>query len=350
MTNRIFDRQLATRQGLASSILASAAERGRLAHAYLISGRALADKWLLARQLAAYLNCQMPDREANGSCLFRLSSFPAQAGAQAKGPESACTNCRWIAGDRHPQAFITLAGEETRSGKISVEKARLLSEELAKTCRFIRLVVVAEAGQDILHRPAANALLKTMEEPGAGCLFLLFAVHSEAVLPTVVSRCQVLPTVSPAAPGLWLEPGGQPCLEQPGDRLEQVEASPAGLSASEITALFEPAFSSRKALASANGVLRTLELSRRLEEMARSQLKPGLLVDLMVANEVQVLREEAARKPAVVLYLSRLLQLSEETKAQIEHFVPAKPALEAFALGWRQLIIKLSGEAYLGRL
>src|SRR5262249_46335007 len=105
-----------------------------------------------------------------------------------------CQNCRWIIKNEHPQAIISLSAEATsKSGKIPVEKARSIGEELTKTSPYIRVVVIADADQDSFHRPAANALLKTIEEPRTASIFLLFADAVELVLPTVVSRTQVIP-------------------------------------------------------------------------------------------------------------------------------------------------------------
>src|SRR5271156_893912 len=114
----MFDRALKERQKLACSIFEAAAQKGRLSHAYLLTGRAREDKLLLSRQLAAYLNCTGEQKSASGSCLVQVSDgFPA----------CVCTNCRWIADNAHPQALMSLSGEETKSGRISVEKARLLA-------------------------------------------------------------------------------------------------------------------------------------------------------------------------------------------------------------------------------
>ncbi len=135
---------------------------------------------------AAYLNCT--NLAANNDRACHLSGIPEK---------DQCVNCKWINEEKHPQAWLILASDPGKSRKIPVEKARLLSDELSKHSEFFRVVIVEDASQEAFHRPSANALLKTIEDPGARCLFFLFANREDDVLPTVVSRCQVIPMQSP---------------------------------------------------------------------------------------------------------------------------------------------------------
>ena len=180
----VFDPGLAERQPTATALLSAAVERDRLAHAYLLTGGNTDDKLLIARQVACYLNCKSTERDTRGSC-------QRQSGQTA----GYCQNCRWILEDKHPQAWLSLGGasERSASGKISVERARELADELSKTSTSARVVVIEDASQDIFHRPAANALLKTIEEPRGTCIFFLFSRSEDHVLTTIVSRCQILP-------------------------------------------------------------------------------------------------------------------------------------------------------------
>src|SRR5437868_753558 len=98
--SRVFDQTLYSSQTVACKIFEAAIERAQLRHAYLCTGRAIEDKWQLARHLACYLNCQAADKATAGSCLVRYQ------GQQL--PSGACQNCRWIVADAHPQAFIKL--------------------------------------------------------------------------------------------------------------------------------------------------------------------------------------------------------------------------------------------------
>ena len=83
-------------------------------------------------------------------------------------------------------------GLESKSGKISVEQARDLIDEISKTSAYKRIIVVEDAGQEALHRPAANALLRTIEEPRSDVVLIFFAQALSEVLATVTSRCQII--------------------------------------------------------------------------------------------------------------------------------------------------------------
>jgi DNA polymerase III delta prime subunit len=309
--SRIFDQSLHSRQSIATRIFDAAVERGRLAHAYLLTGRADDDKWTLSKEIACYLNCQSPEREKAGSCVIRFEGQEL--------PPQACANCRWISQDQHPQAFLKLEGEGTKSGRIAVEKARALSDELAKTAQCVRVIVIPDATEGIFHRPAANALLKTIEEPGSQCLFLLFAPAQEEVLTTIVSRCQVVPILQ---------------LRES----EQRHDIPAELAehSQDLTNL-------SGATATLPG---TIEWLHRLQDIAGTDIDTSkLIIDTIVNDEVDRLRDSASGDPTLSLYLRKLLTLAETAKNQVDHYVQAKHALEVFALSCRELVHGRLGEA-----
>jgi hypothetical protein len=298
----LFEKSLCQRQSIATTILQSAVERQRLANAYLLIGREIADKWLIARQLSCYLNC-LERADGKLDCQSKVDGTGTKSG-------SLCQNCRWIADDKHPQAWLILAADESsKTGKLAVEKARLLLEELSKTSQYIRTVVVPDAAQENFHRPAANALLKTIEEPGPSCLFLLFATQMEDVLPTILSRCQVIPVLQSAGSAT-------------------ADVSPNEALTNEIKINFDI----RKATLSD-----ALGWSAGLLEIAQQGIEPKLIIDIVVSSEIERLRGAAADDSAIALYLSRLLQLAEASKLQMEHFVQPRFALESFAIAWQEL-------------
>lgn len=316
--SKIFETSLFARQNAALRLIEAAVERDRLMHAYLLSGRGQADKWLIAGQLASYLNCSGDDKHRSGSCLIRQ---PAEAGG--------CLNCQWIAANQHPQAFMVLSGEGA-TGKVPVESARRLAAELARTSKFVRVVVVPDATEAVFHRPAANALLKTIEEPGPGCLFLFFAPHEEDVLATIVSRCQVLPVLESGACGFWLPAEARAA----GFNLDEKKAL-AGRLARQVCG--GKAGECWQALAAAIEWAHEMA-STESDETARQRcLGLSLLVDLVTALEAEKLSGAGADDQDLSLYLTRLIELAESAKEQIEHYVPARPALEAFALAFKQL-------------
>jgi DNA polymerase-3 subunit delta' len=126
--------------------------------------------------------------------------------AAATGPCGSCMACRLLASGNHPDYREIRPGvpeegdeaaEETevRASKrsasrwIKVDQARDLSGfvQLAPHFGARKAIVIVEA--DRLHPSAANALLKTLEEPPAGRHFLLVTSRPQRLLPTVRSRC-----------------------------------------------------------------------------------------------------------------------------------------------------------------
>lgn len=149
--------------------LGEALARGRLPHALLFEGPPGVGKLTVARHLTRAANCEaVPERR----------------------PCGACRTCTSIAGGAHPDVIEITPDAERASGSIAVAQIR----EVVRAATFhrygarLRFVIVhpAEAMQD----PAANALLKTLEEPPAGTHFALIATQARSLLPTIVSRCQ----------------------------------------------------------------------------------------------------------------------------------------------------------------
>jgi len=87
-----------------------------------------------------------------------------------------------------------LTDEKTRKKKtqISVEQVREVCERLAMSAMNGGWKIAFIKNADALSNAAANALLKTLEEPKGKTLFILRAPSIESVLPTVASRCQVI--------------------------------------------------------------------------------------------------------------------------------------------------------------
>jgi DNA polymerase-3 subunit delta' len=138
-------------------------------HAYLFTGPDSIGKRTLAVRFAQALNC----RNA------------AQAGLVC----GECRACRLIQEGTFPDAHIIEAQEGATV--IKVEQIRDLQRELALTpyeakWRIAILLQFHEA-----HESAANALLKTLEEPSPHVVILLTARSAESLLPTIVSRCEL---------------------------------------------------------------------------------------------------------------------------------------------------------------
>ncbi len=337
----IFDRHLASRQKLAVDLLAGAIAKGRLANAYLLTGRIVDDKWQLAKQMAAFFNCertreywQKPEPPQNllglavSDDVFKTSqptfSLPADRSCLCKAlsgdPVNMCRDCRWIQEDAHPECLYKLGpAGSTASRKISVESARAMTETLARTSSAFRIVIVEDAAQDVFHRPSANALLKTLEEPPEHTMFFLFAENAEAVLPTVVSRSQIVPV--PQVP--FLDDGEPPELP-PLSFHKAIKDSASKRPRAYLSALdFSQA------------VLKAAESLVDDDENIRVAI--AKVVDYVLKQEYERLKLRALESLNESKYLADLLELGEETKARVDHYVNTKAALESFSIAWARL-------------
>lgn len=331
----IFDLQLNSRQPLAAKLLESAVRRGQLANAYLLAGRAVDDKWVLARQLACFLNCQRVFGDSRDE--MSLTDLPSRRSCLIESPESPCQNCQWISRDQHPQAWLTLSGDKPGQ-KVPVEKARNLIAELSKTSCYYRTVVIPDAEEGIFHRPAANALLKSIEQPpGDNCLFLLFATNSEAVLPTIVSRSQTVLM-----------------------NRQRTHAVAAAAEQTELQAILQVVRAKlvntlRKTWSTGNtqpylkGVTDSLTSVGELTDLLEKGATPDEIVDLLADSELEVLRGQALTQRTTADYLSAVLVLSESAKEQIRHYVKPATALESYLYSVNSLRGQYQGEANLAK-
>ncbi|MEW6033526.1 MAG: DNA polymerase III subunit delta' [Chloroflexota bacterium] len=148
---------------------------GRLSHAYLVVGPPHVGKMTLALGLAQAVNC-----EGEGP------------------PCGQCRSCLRIASGKHADLRVVsvTAVEATSRGRprmeVSIDDIREL-QRLASTPPYEgRHKVFIVDGAERLSTEAANCLLKTLEEPPPRVLLLLLTAREQALLPTVVSRCQRL--------------------------------------------------------------------------------------------------------------------------------------------------------------
>lgn len=143
-------------------------------------------------------------RGTGGSALAQLAAQLALCRA-ATAPCGECRDCRLVRSGQHPD-FIRVAPIED-SRLIRVEQIRDLCEQLALTSHAGGASVALIAPADAMNANAANALLKTLEEPRAGVTLILLTSMPSALPATVVSRCQRLRVAVPerAAAIAWLE-------------------------------------------------------------------------------------------------------------------------------------------------
>ncbi len=127
------------------------------------------------------------ERGAGGEALARFASQLALC-READAPCGHCRDCRrWLA-DQHPDFFRVVPLEDSKY--IRVEQVRELSESLFLTAHAGGATVALLQPADSLNANAANALLKTLEEPRAGVTLLLLCSEPSRLPATIVSRCQ----------------------------------------------------------------------------------------------------------------------------------------------------------------
>lgn len=149
-------------------LLRQALEEGELSHAYLFTGPPGIGKGTLARALASALLCQGDPR-----------------------PCGECRSCRLVASGNHPDMFWVQP--ESEAGRLKVEQVRELQRHLSLTPNMATHRVAVLDRFDQATPSAANALLKTLEEPPDFVVLILLAPDTDSLLPTIVSRCQVVP-------------------------------------------------------------------------------------------------------------------------------------------------------------
>ncbi len=133
----------------------------------------------------AYLIVSTPDGVGRAFAVAAMQMLMCERPGVACG---ACKACRSVAERRHPDAvWIEPAN---RSRQIAIEQVRDLMHDIYRTSFANGWKSVTMLWADRLTTQAANAFLKTLEEPPARSLFLLLTDRPDALPPTVVSRCQ----------------------------------------------------------------------------------------------------------------------------------------------------------------
>ncbi len=152
------------------SILKKAILGGKVAHSYLFSGPDGVGKKLAAFELSRALNCV----NFNGDSCGR------------------CANCELMERRVHPNLLLVYPtdkdGAEDANGLIRIDRVREIQNTLKFKADGKKVVIVDRA--DRMQPAAANAFLKTLEEPPADSVIILVSSHATELLPTILSRCQ----------------------------------------------------------------------------------------------------------------------------------------------------------------
>lgn len=151
-------------------LLLNSWQAGRVSHATLLLGPPNIGKTTLARTFAQALQCAAPTPMPCGTC----------------------SSCRRVMTGNHPDVRVL----DTPGEPIKIEQVRELQRELALLPYEGKWRVAILTAFERATPEAANALLKTLEEPPRYVVLLLTATRIDQLLPTIVSRCQIL----------WLRP------------------------------------------------------------------------------------------------------------------------------------------------
>ena len=172
MATEVYPWQIGHWQRIVSSRAA-----GRLPHAILLCGPAGLGKAHFARRLAEALVCTQPhgDGDACGSC----------------------GSCRLSRAGSHPDLHWVAPEEPGKMIKIDAVRELTAKSVLSAQAGGYRVFVLDPA--EAMNRSAANALLKTLEEPASRSVLILVSSHPDRLPATIRSRCQALKFMIPSA-------------------------------------------------------------------------------------------------------------------------------------------------------
>jgi DNA polymerase-3 subunit delta' len=207
--------------------------RPRMPHAILFHGANGIGKADFIEQFAQSLLCEnaRPDGHACGGCpscgWFQQHSHPDYRRVRPEAMEDEP--------GEGEEGEDRKAAKKAPSKEIKIEQIRALADfmNISTHRQGLRVVVLYPA--EALNMPASNALLKTLEEPPPGTVFLLASNGLDRVLPTILSRCRkfAMPMPSHDEALAWLKQQGVPdadswLSEQGGSPLAAAAASETG--------------------------------------------------------------------------------------------------------------------------
>lgn len=152
-------------QSAVAELLQRSIKRERLAHAYLFVGDRGSGKEGVARELAKAVNCTAGQGDACDVCL----------------------SCRKIEAGNHPD--VQWIRPESKSRRITIDQIRELMRSIYLKPSEGKMKVAVLVDAECLQQEAANAFLKTLEEPAANSTLLLLASSPEQLIETILSRC-----------------------------------------------------------------------------------------------------------------------------------------------------------------
>jgi DNA polymerase-3 subunit delta' len=311
------------------------AARATWPHALLIDGPRGIGKRTLALNFARALLCESPAADGLGC--------------------GACAGCRYVLAGQHPDLQMVEPfrigddGEVEPLDTIPVDRIRALIDWVQLTSHRGRAKVAVIVPAESMHVAAANALLKTLEEPPSATYLMLVAHQPGRVPATLRSRCRRMPAPQPnaAAARAWLEGQGvAPTMAA--SALAQAGGAPlAALAMAHADWQSERAVW-LQALARPQ-TLSPVALAARIEEQGREQRKQmlGLVLDWLIAWTADLGRVTAGGTPARNVDFSPALEGLRAAVAPIPLFRYHRSLLRQRALVAHPLSPRLVAESVL---
>jgi len=260
-------------QELAKEYFRRAIQQDRLSHAYLFLGPEGAGKRLFARELSKAFFCSRG--VACGECKACLS----------------------IEHGNHPS--VDIYGPAEGKYLIDIDTIRALCSRTHYKSNQIQIAVLERA--ELLNEPAANALLKTLEEPPLNWILILTAQSAASLLPTIVSRChrvlftgtKISESVSPSEMEELLEEVSLPGFFGRQDSRQWLERLAPGEiegTKNRLRHLLDLLVETRRAKLPASsagkleGLLRRLELYLDLRQDIERNINPELILEKLLQD------------------------------------------------------------------
>ena len=175
----------------AVDLLSGAIKHDRIGHAYLITGPSQIGKTTLALTFAQALNCTSQQTQVVGGGLFNDPALLPDPKSLI--PCGECRTCQLIADHRHPDVRL-IEPEVSGRGKatLKIETIRDLQHDLNLAAYEAKFKVAILTDFEAATIGAANAFLKTLEEPPSNVILLLTANDGDTLLSTITSRCRTV--------------------------------------------------------------------------------------------------------------------------------------------------------------
>jgi len=173
----------------AFELMESAFERGRLGHAFIISGNKHAGVESFTTRVINLINREEEEEASDEADMFDLFGEVEQAEPLAFQTEA--ETLKELEGE-----LVRVVRPQMKSRIIPVDAMRELEKAMFKTSTRGKYKVGVVVDADRMRDEAANAFLKTLEEPPVGSIFFLLTANPERLLSTIFSRCFNIPLIA----------------------------------------------------------------------------------------------------------------------------------------------------------